>query len=529
MSVALPPFEPPPPREPWEEPRPEGWGSSLPDLAFGLLRFTAGVGAALLALRMAHTARRMGRHRLADLEQVMVVGLWLLAAVLVVGLLVYLWRRLGGMAVLLAMVTDYGRVARMRGRPPVWLDGPPERGLRLAHFSDLHLGENPRVRLVERAAPAGNDAFSRLLDLEAVRSAELLLFTGDVTDRGTAGSWSYFLDELGRRGLLERTVLVPGNHDVNMVEHFENVRADDLRRGRGRQRLLHQALRSDRLGIVQLANLYKFARAFSVTAGGRRGVVLASARPKPPESPDDGDLSRARVVDDREVITFGEAWAAVEQEVRPLIEALPTLPVPPLTVRGYLRQRRPYRAFERRLDEARERLLALFPIAIPLEGQDAALFILNSSTRVSRHPALNAVGYLGAAQCGRLDELARFVPQRMRLIAVHHHTARRAEEAGEDWKSRLFAKFQTLGDSFRLLRFCRERNVRAVLNGHRHLSYQVRLPSGTVLLAAPSSTLGDELAGDPRPQVELYTIAPEGNGPSVGIYRAVHRPPAATP
>jgi hypothetical protein len=76
-----------------------------------------------------------------------------------------------------------------------------------------------------------------------------------------------------------------------------------------------------------------------------------------------------------------------------------------------------------------------------------------------------------------------------------------------------------------------------VMNGHRHLSYQLRLPSGTVLLAAPSSTLGDELAHDPRPQFERYDFTPRPDAESVGIFRAPIRlprdptppPPPTTP
>jgi hypothetical protein len=73
------------------------------------------------------------------------------------------------------------------------------------------------------------------------------------------------------------------------------------------------------------------------------------------------------------------------------------------------------------------------------------------------------------------------------------------------------------------VRFCRKYNVRACLNGHRHLSYQLRLPNGTVLMAAPSSTIGDELAHDPRPQFDRYDIAPFAHDPTVGIYRRVVR------
>ena len=76
------------------------------------------------------------------------------------------------------------------------------------------------------------------------------------------------------------------------------------------------------------------------------------------------------------------------------------------------------------------------------------------------------------------------------------------------------------------MKFCTRWGVRAVLNGHRHLSYQLRLPSGTVLLAAPSSTLGDELAHDPRPQFERYdfTAKPDAR---LGRHLPRRHPPAA--
>jgi hypothetical protein len=111
-------------------------------------------------------------------------------------------------------------------------------------------------------------------------------------------------------------------------------------------------------------------------------------------------------------------------------------------------------------------------------------------------------------------------------VAVHHHLVRRGEEQSSSFLARLFAKFTVLDDARPLVRFCQRQRVRAVMNGHRHLSYQLRLPNGTVLLAAPSSTLGDELAHDPRPQFERYDFDRDGDppaGPQVGIYRAAVR------
>jgi calcineurin-like phosphoesterase family protein len=477
-----------PARHPWEEPpSPGGWSSSLPDLGKELGLFAVAAALLLGVIRAVHKARQMGAHEEHGFAFVLLVALWLLVCIMTATLFFYVWRRLGGVAMLTAMLTDYGRVRRMGGRPPVWLDAPPADGLRLAHLSDLHINEGDSVRMVERAHPGGNRQLDRVLDAPPLGDADLILVTGDVTDRGTAASWRNFLDAVEERHLVERMVLVPGNHDIAFVDHIVRRRA----------------LRLDRFGIVQLSNLLKFCEAFAGTMGGQRGVVYVDGAPR----------------------SFPDAWRDAEQAVRPLVAALPTTPVPPLTLRHWWTQRHAFFDYVEKIEIARARLLELFPVAIPLAERDAVVFVLNSVSRVSRHPALNALGRIGRAQYKRLDRLTRHFPQRLKLVAVHHHLVRRGEEQSAKFWTRIFAKFTVLGDSRPLVKFCIRWGVRAVLNGHRHLSYQLRLPSGTVLLAAPSSTLGDELAHDARPQFERYDFAPRADDDSVGIFRAAIRLP----
>src|SRR5262249_1129348 len=152
------------------------------------------------------------------------------------------------------------------------------------------------------------------------------------------------------------------------------------------------------------------------------------------------------------------------------LEGLPERPIPPLTLFGYRREIAAFRAYVEPIEEARERMLALFPVAVPIPQRGAVLFLLNSSARVFRHPALNAFGHVGRAQYCRLEALASHSSEEIKLVALHHHVVRRAEEQGTGLKSRLFAKFTVLGDARPLVRFCRRHSVRAILNGHRHLS-----------------------------------------------------------
>jgi 3',5'-cyclic AMP phosphodiesterase CpdA len=59
-----------------------------------------------------------------------------------------------------------------------------------------------------------NDAFVRLVDSEPVQAADLLLVTGDITDRGDLKAWAFFWQTLEQAGLKGRVRVVPGNHDV---------------------------------------------------------------------------------------------------------------------------------------------------------------------------------------------------------------------------------------------------------------------------------------------------------------------------
>jgi Calcineurin-like phosphoesterase len=94
---------------------------------------------------------------------------------------------------------------------------------RVAHLSDIHLvGERYGFRIESgRRGPRGNDRFARILArLEAIHGArplDLVLITGDMTDAGIATEWAQFL---------ERMLILPGNHDLNIVDRLNPARLD---------------------------------------------------------------------------------------------------------------------------------------------------------------------------------------------------------------------------------------------------------------------------------------------------------------
>ena len=107
------------------------------------------------------------------------------------------------------------------------------RSWRVAHLSDLHvIGDRYGFRIESgRAGPRGNSRLDRVLArLAAIHATDPLdhiLITGDMTDAGRASEWAAFLDAIAHHPeLAARTVMLPGNHDVNIVDRANPARLD---------------------------------------------------------------------------------------------------------------------------------------------------------------------------------------------------------------------------------------------------------------------------------------------------------------
>jgi hypothetical protein len=114
-------------------------------------------------------------------------------------------------------------------------DPPPSVGRfwRVAHLSDLHVvGERYGFRIESgRSGPRGNDRLTRLLArLDAIHAAQpldLVIITGDITDAGRSSEWAEFLSAMAEHPeLAKRTLLLPGNHDLNIVDRANPARLD---------------------------------------------------------------------------------------------------------------------------------------------------------------------------------------------------------------------------------------------------------------------------------------------------------------
>ena len=88
----------------------------------------------------------------------------------------------------------------------------------IAHLSDLHLTASDTAWRSEPGIfgrlRGMNEAFRQIVATPKIQSADLVLVTGDVTDRGDLDAWRFFWEVVNEAGLADRLRVVPGNHDL---------------------------------------------------------------------------------------------------------------------------------------------------------------------------------------------------------------------------------------------------------------------------------------------------------------------------
>lgn len=110
---------------------------------------------------------------------------------------------------------------------------PDRKTWRVAHLSDIHVvGEKYGFRIESgRSGPRGNDRLIRVLqrldEIHAEQPLHAILVTGDITDAGLATEWAEFFDALAQfPRVAERMFVIPGNHDINVVNRANPAQFD---------------------------------------------------------------------------------------------------------------------------------------------------------------------------------------------------------------------------------------------------------------------------------------------------------------
>ena len=237
----------------------------------------------------------------------------------------------------------------------------------MAHLSDLHvIGEQYGFRIESgRAGPRGNGRLDRVLAhlaaIHAIDPLDHVLITGDMTDAGRASEWAEFLDAMALHPeLAARTIMLPGNHDVNIVDRANPARLD---------------------------------LPFSPNKRLRQMRTLSAIAAVQGE--------RVRVVD-----ALGKSTATLNEALAPHRDEIVAL-----AARGGLRRAAALRGL---FDDQ-------FPMILPPDAEDGlGIAILNSNAE-THFSFTNALGLVSVEQTHRFAAAIGHFPRARWIVALHHH------------------------------------------------------------------------------------------------------------
>ncbi len=327
-----------------------------------------------------------------------------------------------------------------------WVPSPAEsRGtvLRIAHLSDLHIvGERYGYRMETGThGPRGNrcfrNALRKLADIHAKTPLECVLVTGDITDAGTRAEWTAFMDLLRTcPDMRNRLSLVPGNHDLNIVDRSNPGRLDlPWSGGQGLRKL-------------------RFLLALDAIQG-----------------------SRVRLVNR----TSGDLGVSLKNYLRESnrLQSLRTL-----ARYGSIRGRwEMVKAWD-----------AIFPLIEPPQTDRCGLILLDSNA-TSHFSLTNAIGVVSPSQLKRLKLVLRNFPGASWIILLHHSVVE-YPDTSISLKDRIGLALVNAPELLAAIRPYTSRVI--ILHGHRHMDW-IGTWGDLVLSSAPSVSFGssgrDKLPG----------------------------------
>jgi hypothetical protein len=306
---------------------------------------------------------------------------------------------------------------------PVW---------RVVHLSDVHVVGEPYGFRIEsgRIGPRGNDRFARLLAeldrIDAKEPIDLVLVTGDMTDAGSAGEWAAFLDLLAAHPQLAAKVLVmPGNHDVNVVDRANPARFD-LPLSAGKTLRLMRTLsamaelQGDRVHVVDRA---------TGRVGGTLNQALAPHRDAIAAFADHGGL--------RAAVELTKLWGDV------------------------------------------------FPQVLPPADEDGLGVIILNSNAETHFSFTNALGLISAEQARGIQAAASTWPRARWIVALHHHVA----EYPKPPKALSERIGTALVNGSWFVRQLQQLGRRAIaMHGHRHVDW-IGTSGSLIVVSAPSPVM----------------------------------------
>ena len=333
-----------------------------------------------------------------------------------------------------ALLWGFADAAMAQPRNLDKFDKAPKKGRtwRIAHLSDIHVvGERFGYRLESgRSGPSGNQRLKRLLKqlekLDVEDPIDTILITGDMTDAGLSTEWAELLDALAAHpSLAGRVLMLPGNHDLNIVDRTNPARMD---LPTSPNRPLRQIRCLSAMNAVQGRHVRIVDR-----KNDRLGGTLAEAL-----QPHEGALARfadiARPIFSKEI---PEIWAQA------------------------------------------------FPMIVPPVKPDGLGIILLNSNADTHFSFTNALGMVSAEQMRGVEIACAEYPGACWVIALHHHVVE-YPWAAKALSERIGTALIN-GNWF--VRSMQSLAGRAILmHGHRHIDWMGHI-AGLPIVSAPSPVM----------------------------------------
>lgn len=303
---------------------------------------------------------------------------------------------------------------------------------RMVHLSDIHIvGERFGFRIEGgRSGPRGNDRLKQLLaELDAIHARhafDVVLITGDITDAGRASEWAEFAEALKPYPrLAERMLILPGNHDLNVVDRANPARLDLPTSPKKRLREI---------------------RALSTM------VALQ------------GD--RVRVIDGE----TGKPGALLKDQLQPHVSDIASF-----ADQGSMR-----------LSWSLANVWPqAFPMVLPPESDDGLGVILLDSNAQTHFSFTNALGLVTREQMKAIEKVAAHFPRAKWIVALHHHVVEYPKPA----KALSERIGTALVNGTWFVRKMQELGGRAIImHGHRHIDW-IGACGDLTIVSAPSPVM----------------------------------------
>jgi predicted phosphodiesterase len=267
---------------------------------------------------------------------------------------------------------------------------------------------------------------AQLDQIDKAKPLDVILLTGDVTDAGRAVEWAEFFDALAPYPhLAERLLILPGNHDLNVVDRANPARLDLPTSPKKRLRQLRTI---SALGELQGSRVRVVDR-----KKGRLGAPLS-------------DVLQAHL---SEIATFADQGAI-------------------------------------RLSWSLGTLWAdIFPMVLPPATEDGLGIIMLNSNDEAHFSFTNALGLMPAEQAHAIDMVTGEFPRACWIVALHHHvveypmpTKALSERIGT----------ALINGSWFVRRLQRLVDRAVVMHGHRHVDW-IGECGGLLIVSAPSPVM----------------------------------------